>query len=327
MRLRHSRYWFCFLAAVCGLAVPARSADWPERPVKIVIPFGAAGSSDRFGRLVAQHLSIAFAQQFYVENKPGGSGALGSQQVARAEPDGYTLLIAGTGPHVTAPAINPAIGYDPMRDFTHIAMIGGDSYLFAAHSALGVKSLADLASRMSATRETISSGSPGPGTIGHLIIEQLRLKPGLKNLNHVPYRGGGPLASDFLGNHVSTAAIATVSAIEHAKAGTIVPLAVAADERLPTLPDAPTLTELGHPDVGGSTWIWLAGPANLPVAIRGKLNEEVRKFLRTADVQQHFRREALLSKDLDVPQLNRFLDDETRRWRAVVQSAGLQKAQ
>jgi tripartite-type tricarboxylate transporter receptor subunit TctC len=327
MKLHRFAYWACLIAAMCELTVPARAADWPERPVKIVIPFGAAGSSDRFGRLVAQHLSNAFGQQFYVENKPGGSGALGSQQVARAEPDGYTLLIAGTGPHVTAPAINPAIGYDPIKDFTHIAMIGGDSYLFAAHSANGVKSLAALADRMAASGETISSGSPGPGTIGHLVIEQLRLKPGLKNLNHVPYRGGGPLASDFLGNHVSTAAIATVSAIEHAKAGTIVPLAVAADERLPTLPEVPTFAELGHADVGGSTWIWLAGPPNLPAAIRDKLNEEVRKFLRTPDIQQHFRREALLSKDMDGPQLNRFLSDETNRWRAVVQSAGLQKKQ
>src|ERR1051325_7216896 len=115
----------------------AHAQDWPARPVKIVVAFGPGGSADQFGRLVSAELATAFKQQFYVENRPGNSGSIGSAAVARAAPDGYTLLIGGSGPHLTGPAINPNIGYDPMRDFTHIAMIAGDTYALAANPALG----------------------------------------------------------------------------------------------------------------------------------------------------------------------------------------------
>jgi tripartite-type tricarboxylate transporter receptor subunit TctC len=309
------------LTSLMPASVPA--AEWPDRPVRIVAPFGAGGSSDRFGRLIAKHLSEAFGQQFYVENRPGAAGATGSLQAARSKPDGYTLLIAGTAPHITGPLTNPDIGYDPIRDFTHIAMIGGDSYLFAANAALGVRSMAELIARAHDGAVAISCGSPGTGTIGHLMVEQLRSKLGLKNLNHVPYRGGGPLATDLLGNHVSTAAIATVSAIEHVRVGSIVPLAVASDERLATLKDVPTLAELGHGDIGGSTWIWLAGPPQLSADIVGRINDEVRKFIGSAEMKRHFEREALLSKDFDSAQLTRFLDEERQRWRAAILAAGI----
>jgi tripartite-type tricarboxylate transporter receptor subunit TctC len=313
------------LAFTCAVLAPRPlgAAEWPERPVRIVIPFGPGGSSDRFGRLVAKHLSTAFDQQFYAENRPGGSGAIGSLQVSRAEPDGHTLLIAGTAPHITGPLTNPAIGYDPITDFTYIAMLGGDSYLFAAHPALGVRSFAELVERIRSSPAAISCGSPGVGSIGHLMIEQLRLKAGMTRLNHVPYRGGGPLATDLLGNHVSTAAIAVASAIEQVRAGTIVPLAVAADERLPTLPEVPTLAELGHGDVGGSTWIWLAGPPRLPAAVTARLNREVRRFMASPEIRQHFEREALLSKDFDAAELRRFIAEEAARWQAAVRAANV----
>ena len=125
-------------------ATGARADDWPARPVKIVVAFAPGGSADQFGRLMAAELSVAFKQQFFVENRAGNSGAIGSAQVARAEADGYTLLIGGSGPHLTGPAINPNIGYDPLKDFTHIAMIGADSYAWAANPALGVTSIAEL---------------------------------------------------------------------------------------------------------------------------------------------------------------------------------------
>src|SRR5882672_361491 len=125
-------------------ATHARTQEWPGRPVKIVVAFAPGGSADQFGRLVAAELSVAFRQQFFVENRAGNSGAIGSAQVARAEPDGYTLLIGGSGPHLTGPAINPNIGYDPLTDFSHIAMIAGDTYALAANPALGARMLADV---------------------------------------------------------------------------------------------------------------------------------------------------------------------------------------
>ncbi len=141
--LRIMRDWPTALAALALGPLPqANAQEWPTRPVKIVVAFAPGGSADQFGRLLAAELSAAFKQQFFVENRPGNSGAIGSAQVARAEPDGYTLLIGGSGPHLTGPAINPNIGYDPLRDFTHIAMIGADSYAWVAHPALGAISIA-----------------------------------------------------------------------------------------------------------------------------------------------------------------------------------------
>ena len=134
------------LAAVLWLCPPTavQADEWPSRPVKIVVAFAPGGSADQFGRLMAAELSAAFKQQFFVENRAGNSGAIGSTQVARAEADGYTLLIGGSGPHLTGPAINPNIGYDPLKDFTHIAMIGADSYAWVANPGLGVTSIAEL---------------------------------------------------------------------------------------------------------------------------------------------------------------------------------------
>ena len=163
-------FWAKLLACVGTLIAwhgTAEAEDWPKKPVKIVVAFGPGGTADILGRIVASELSLALGQQFYVENKPGNSGAIGSGQVVRAEPDGYTLLIAGAGPHLVGPAVNPNIGYDTLRDFSHIAMIAGDSFMLAASPALGVKSFADLVQLARTT--PVTCGSPGTGSQGHLV--------------------------------------------------------------------------------------------------------------------------------------------------------------
>ena len=151
------------LTGAFWFAAPGQShaQDWPNRPVKIVVAFSPGGSADQFGRLMASELSAAFRQQFFVENRPGNSGAIGSAQVARAETDGYTLLIGGSGPHLTGPAINPNNGYDPLKDFTHIAMIGADSYAWAANPALGARSLAELVGLAKQRKDPITSPATG----------------------------------------------------------------------------------------------------------------------------------------------------------------------
>jgi len=241
------------LVVVVSHAVDAQ--EWPNRPVKVVVPFAAAGTTDRMGRLIAEELSKSFKQQFYVENRTGGGGVIGAAQVARADPDGYTLMIGGYGPHIFAPATTPNLGYDPLADFTHIAMIGGESFIIVANPALGVTSFAELV-QLAKTRTTpLNMGSPGQATLGALVVEQLLRKPGLlPTLNHVPYRGGGP-------------------AIEHINAGTLVPLALISTERVAALKELPTIVELGHPDIGGAIWSWLAGPKQLPAAMVARLNQ------------------------------------------------------
>jgi tripartite-type tricarboxylate transporter receptor subunit TctC len=297
--------------------------DWPNRPVKVVVPFAAAGTTDRLGRLAAEELSKTFKQQFYVENRPGGGGVIGALQVARADPDGYTLMIAGYGPHIFAPATTANLGYDALSDFTHIAMIGGESFIIVAHPTLGVKSFADLAAFAKTNTGPLNMASPGQATLGALVVEQLIRKPGLlPNLNHVPYRGGGPVMTDLLGNHISLGCITLSAAIEHIRAGTLVPLALVSNDRAPALPEVPTIVELGHPDIAGAIWSWLAGPKGLPDTMVIRLNQELRQSLQKPEIRQRFERDLFLSKDLDVVTLNAFVADELKRWTKFFQESG-----
>jgi tripartite-type tricarboxylate transporter receptor subunit TctC len=166
-------------------------------------------------------------------------------------------------------------------------------------------------------------GSPGQATLGALVVEQLLRKPGLlPTLNHVPYRGGGPVMTDLLGNHVPLACITLSAAIEHINTGTLVPLALISTERVATLKDLPTIIELGHPDIGGSIWSWLAGPKQLPAAMVARLNQEVRRSLQTADLKQRFERDLFLSMDADPATLSAFIEDELKRWTTFFQQSG-----
>jgi tripartite-type tricarboxylate transporter receptor subunit TctC len=302
----------------------AHADDWPSRPVKIVVAFAPGGSADQFGRLIAAELSAVFKQQFFVENRPGNSGAIGSAQVARADADGYTLLIGGSGPHLTGPAINPNIGYDPLKDFTHIAMIGADSYAWVANPALGVNSIAQLVAlardRKDGKRSPITSSSPGPGSLGHLLIEQFKRKAGI-DIQHVPAPNSG--LTDVLGNHITMTLTAMMTVGEQVKAGKLVALAVTSTERNPVFKGIPTFAEQGYPDVRGNTWFWLCGPRNLPPAVVGKLSAATRRIVQSPKIQEHFQKLALLSKDLDVAEVQRFIAEEYAFWAPLAKDAGL----
>ena len=302
----------------------AQAQDWPNRPVKVVVPFGAGGAADRLGRIAADHLTKAFKQQFYIENRVGAGGAVASRDVMRADADGYTLLVGGSGSHIMGPAENRNIGYDAVGDFTHVAMIGGESYALSAQASLGVKSFKELIALSKSRTEPINVGTPGAGSLGQLVIEAMLVKK-TANLNHVPYRGGAPLLTDFFGNHVPTAMTPILPIIQHAAAGTIVPLAVTSSERVAALKDVPTFEELGYPEGSGSIWFWLAGPKSLPAPVVEKLNMEMRKMINAPEMKQQFEKSALLSMDADVPTLTKYVADELKRWTAFVDEKGLKK--
>ena len=314
-------------AAVSLLPTPQAGAqDWPAKPVRVVVPFPAGGSTDRMTRLVADHLSKVFKQQFFVENRAGAGGALGASQVARADADGYTLLAGGYGPHVLGPAGGAKIDYDPIKDFTHIVMMGGESYVFAAHSALGVKTIADVVKRANTGKEPLNFGSPGTNTLGQLMLDQFRKRVGESRINHIPHRGGAPLQTALLGNHVSLATLPIAPMLPHIAAGTIIPLAVSAMERDPTLKTVPTMKEAGYPEIGGAIWFWIAGPKNLPAPLVNNINREVRSYLATEPVKQIFARDALLSMDTDSATVTTFIAAEITRWTAIYKELG-QKAE
>jgi tripartite-type tricarboxylate transporter receptor subunit TctC len=297
---------------------PARAEDWPAKPVRIVVAFGAGGSADILGRLVAAELSEQFKQRFYVENRPGNSGSIGSSLVARAEPDGYTLLIGGSGPHLTGPAINPNIGYDPMRDFTHIAMVAGDTYALAANPALGVRTLDALLKL--AREKPLASASPGPGSLGHLLLLQLNRLAKL-DIQHIPSPGG--TVTDVLGNHVPLALTTVLTVGQHLRSGALLGIALTSTERNPAFKDIPTFAEAGFPDMRGSTWFWLTAPKGLSPQIAGTLNGAMRRAVKSPRVASYFRQQALLTMDRDVAGVNAFLADELAYWVPLAKQAGL----
>ncbi len=307
-----------FSALVLAPAPSARADDWPAHPVRIVVAFGAGGSADILGRLVAAELSDMFNQRFFVENRPGNSGSIGSAMVARAEPDGYTLLIGGSGPHLTGPAINPNIGYDPMRDFTHIAMIAGDTYALAANPALGARTLADVI-RLARERP-LAAASPGPGSLGHLLLIQFN-RLAKVDIAHIPAPGGS--VTDVLGNHVPLALTTVLTVGQHLRSGALTGIALTSTERNPAFPNIPTFAELGYPDMHGSTWFWLTAPKGLPVPIVETLNSALRKLTHAPRVEQYFAQQALMTMDLDVPGVNKFLSQELAYWAPLAKESGL----
>jgi tripartite-type tricarboxylate transporter receptor subunit TctC len=313
---------FAIAALMLALLSPLTAAaqQWPTKPVKIVAAFTPGGAADLYARLLAGELSAALGQQFYVENRPGSSGAIGSAIVARAEPDGYTLLIGGAGPMFTGPAVNPNVGYDPVRDFTHIAMIAGDGYVITASPGSGIKTFADMVSI--AGQRALTTGSPGAGSLAHLIIEELRRDLKI-DLQHVPYRSAADTLTSLMGNHVDLSIQSFSSVGAMLRDHRIAAIAVTDRTRAAAFPDVPSLGELGHPDIGGVAWFWLAAPAHLPPAIVAKLNGQVRRIVALPNVAQRFEADALLTEDFDPAALNQFVIDQVAKWGKLARSIGL----
>ena len=167
-------------ALIAAVSSPSRAQEWPSHPVKIIVGFSPGGSADQFGRLIAQELSDAFSQQFFIEYHQGSSGTIAAGLTARAAPDGYTLMIGGSGPHITSPVINPNIGYDPLKDFTHIAMIGADGFVMIGSPALGAKNILDVVTLAKQRQGPLTFSSPGPGSLGELLMLQFGRKAGIE---------------------------------------------------------------------------------------------------------------------------------------------------
>lgn len=292
--------------------------DWPQKPVKIVVPYAPGGSADTLGRMVSLHLSEKFKQPFVIENRSGAGGIIGSQQVARSAPDGYTLVVSGIGSHVIAP-INARNAFDPMQDFTHIAMLGGPPIVLAVNSTVPVYDLKGFIAYVKAQPNGVSWGSPGQGTHAHLIGEVFKANNQL-NLVHISYKGAGQAVADLVGNQIPVAFMTLNSANPHIKSGKLRALAVSSEKRLANHPTVPTFAQLGYPKLTATTWFALSGPAGLPKPIVDILNTEVRKAFNQADVQTQFAKEGIETSDTDAPMFTQFVKQEIDYWTPYVKA-------
>ena len=315
---RFATSMFVLAAGPTVTMLSAHAEDWPTHPVKLIVSFGAGGTADTLGRIIAAELSKAFNQQFYVQNRPGDSGATGSSEAARADPDGYTLLIAGAGPQLVGPAINPNITYVTMRDFTHIAMIAGDSNMLAAAPSLGVHTFAEFVKIARGT--PITCGSPGAGTQGQLLQEIINRKVGIK-LQPIPFRSAADAMTQLIGGHIQTALDPSISVGVYVEAGKAVGLAVTSQERLGAFKDVPTFKELGY-DVRGTSWFWLAGPSKMPADVVDKLNAAVRRVIGSQKISAQFAKMALSTRPLDPAQTKAFIADQVNLWGSAAKDVG-----
>jgi tripartite-type tricarboxylate transporter receptor subunit TctC len=313
----------CALRALMLVGVTTQAATaqpaWPDHPVKLIVPFSPGGSTDRLGRLIGQHLSEAFGQPFVIENVAGAGGMIGSQAVATAAPNGYTLVISGIATHVIAPAGAAAPPFDPMKDFTHIAMIGGPPVVLVVNAAVPVKDVNGFIAYVAAKPDGLSWGSSGQGTHAHLIGEMFRAAT-KSNMVHISYKGGGQAVQDLLGNQIPAAFMALPSANAHILSGRLRALATTATKRLPEHPDLPTFAELGYPALTARTWFGLSGPAGMPKALVDRINAEVRRGLQTPSIRQQLALESIETDDFDATAFTQYVKAEIERWSPIARA-------
>ena len=288
---------------------------WPDHPVRIIVPFAPGGSADTLGRLVAQHLKGTFV----VENRPGAGGVVGSETVAKAQPDGYTLVISGIASHAIAPALPQGTPYDPVKDFTHIALFGGPPAVLAVNPSLEAKDLREFVNL--AKTKPLSYGSPGSGTQGQLVAELFKRRAGIE-LQHVPYKGASGAVTDLIAGHIPVVSTTLTTAASQIRAGRARGLAISAPMRLADFPDIPTFAELGYPDLVATVWFALSGPANLPADIVETLNAEVNRALDLPAVRERLKPEGIVPQRLTSKEFTAFVADEVRRWAPVVRASG-----
>jgi tripartite-type tricarboxylate transporter receptor subunit TctC len=308
------------LAAAVAFASPLLAqANWPNRPVKLVVPFAAGGSADTLGRSFGEQLTNSLGQQVVIENQGAAGGLVGSAAVARAEPDGYTFVVSGIASHVVAPSINPNPGFDPMKDFTHVAYFGGPPIVVIAHPSLGVKSLKELLELVKKTKEPFGYVSPGAGTLGNLVAEYWAGKEKVK-LDHIPYKGAAQAITDLIGGHVKLGSMTFTTAAPQIRAGTVIPLAVSSANRLAEFPNLPTFKELGYPDMVATTWFSLSGPKGLPPDIVKRVNAAVDKAKDEPSVQKRLATEAMETEKMNAEDFSKFVADELAKWGSVAKA-------
>jgi len=295
---------------------------WPSRPVRIVAPVAPGGGVDLVARTMADRLTKVFGQSFIVDNQSGGGGVIASQAVARAVPDGYTLMLGYVGTHGTNPAVRK-VPYDAVNGFTPIGMVGGTPNVLVVTPGLPVKSVQEFIAYLKDNPGKASYGSSGPGTLTHLVMEQF--KQGTNTfIVHVPYRGIGPAIMDVLGGQTQAMFPGLAAALPHIKGGKMRPLAVTGTSRHRLLPDVPTLEELGYKDFDGVQWYGIVGPANMPRPVVTRLNAEINNQINLPELKEKLSGEALETMPMTPEQFGSYIKNDIAKWSQLAKTRKLE---
>jgi tripartite-type tricarboxylate transporter receptor subunit TctC len=314
--------WLIAVAFVLFAAAPAGAQTYPTRPVTLVVPFPPGGSTTVMARNVADKMSAALGQQIVVENRGGAGGTIGTRYVAKANPDGYTILLGYTGTLSIGPSMNANAGYDPRKDFAPIGMIGAAPCVLVVNPALPVHSLAELIAYAKKAPAPLQFGSPGVGTVNHLAGEVLAIDAKVKLL-HVPYKGNGPALVDLLGDHIPMMFVPIPVALGNVQAGKLRALAITSARRSGLLPDLPTMAESGVPGFDVALRYGLVAPAGTPPEVIARLNKELNAALATDEVKKRLGTEGAEALPGTPAAYAADIDREETRWSALVHKLGL----
>jgi len=323
-RARRATLALVLLVLLTTAAASAIAQDpYPSRTVKIIAPQAPGGGVDLVARIIADKLGAAMGQSFVIDNEAGAGGAIAAQLAARAKPDGYTLMIGYVATHATNPAVKKHLGYDAIKDFTPIAMLGGTPNLLVVARAVPVDTLQEFVAYAKANPGKVDYGTSGVGTLNHLVMEQFKHASGVPSMA-VPYRSIGQAFTDAMGGQIQVIFPGLAAALPHVRSGAFKPLAVTGDKRQSVLPDVPTFKELGYEGFNGLTWYGVVGPAKLPEAITTKLNEEINKILASPELRDKFNAEALTVMPMTPSQFGKYIADEIAHWTTVARASKIE---
>ena len=310
-----------FASLLCVVPLLAAAQAYPIKPIHLVVPFPPGGPTDIVGRLVAQKLSDALGQPVVVENRPGAGGTVGSAAVAKASPDGYTLLYGSTSTLAIAPSLYPKAGYDPMKDFAPISLVSRGPIILAVNANVPAKSLREFIALAKSQPGKINYGSAGSGTPPHLAAELFKSVAGV-DLLHVPYKGGAPAISDLAGGQVQVIFEGLPSLLPHIKSGKVRALAITGQKRDAALPDVPTMAEAGLAGYDANFWSGLVAPAGTPRDAIERLNGVLVKALASTEVREALARQGLEAAGTSPAEFAKFIAAEIEKWGRVVKASG-----
>ncbi|MBI4191627.1 MAG: tripartite tricarboxylate transporter substrate binding protein [Betaproteobacteria bacterium] len=302
--------------------LPCFAAGYPERPIRIVIPFPAASTTDVIARPIAARFTEAWGQPVIVDSRPGAGGNIAGEIVAKSPPDGYTLLMGATGPNAVNATLFGKMPYDTLRDFAPISLTATTYMLLVVHPSLPVKSVKDLIALAKARPGQLNYGSGGNGSTPHLAGELFKFMTGV-SMNHIPYKGAQQYILDLISGRIDLNFASIISAQPHIKTGRLRLLAISADTRDPWMPDVPTVSEAGVPGFDVRSWYGLLASAGTPAAVIDKLNAEVVKILALPEVKTYYANNGLTAVSNSPVEFSAYIKREYEKWAKVVRSSGM----
>ncbi|WP_238342791.1 tripartite tricarboxylate transporter substrate binding protein [Polaromonas vacuolata] len=309
------------LAAAVAFSFSAHAADsWPSKPISLVVPFAAGGTTDILAREVGQKLNQALNQPFIIDNRPGAGGTLGASFVSKAPADGYTFLMA-TVAHTMAPGIYKTLPYDFSKDLVPVGLVALTPNVLLVNTAIPVKTVAELVAYIKANPGKVNYGSAGTGSTEHFSGEMFRAMT-KSDISHIPYKGGAPMMTDLMGGQIQMAIETSPSAAPHVRSGRVRALAVTTMTRSNAYPGVPTLDESGVTGYDVTTWFALMAPRGTPPAITQRMNTELNKVLKSPDLMKRFEDQGVSAGDMTQAQLASFISTETTKWHKVAKSSG-----